>query len=79
MQLTNEFKNSKTIFEWLEELDEPYCSKALQNVTLDNAGVIAPDISSALCHAFSWDSSPEGFNFWFDKWTILEERNQADV
>ena len=53
----------KKIKEWLSEINEPYKSQALNNLT--NESIIKHEsFSSALQCAFIWKDSKEGYNYW---------------
>lgn len=64
---------SKTIREFLEELEEPFRSQALHNLGSQDSqygGTISnsesQDIPSALSEGFIWFHSPEGHEYWED-------------
>lgn len=53
----------KKIKEWLSEINEPYKSQALNNLT--NESIIKHEsFSSALQCAFIWKDSNEGYKYW---------------
>ena len=58
----------KTIREWLNELTEPYRSRAIRNAVntlnplLDLSQVSMED---AIWGAFDWNKTPEGHDFWY--------------
>ena len=53
----------KKIKEWLSEINEPYKSQALNNLT--NESIIKhKSFSSALQSAFIWKNSNEGYKYW---------------
>lgn len=56
----------KTIKEWLNELPEPYRSEALANVdpTYIDYKEETGSLAEALFHAFSWDASAQGHDYW---------------
>lgn len=54
----------KTIREWLEELPEPYRSQALENMDIEDADIEHDNFERALCGAFLWMDSPEGWDYW---------------
>lgn len=55
----------KTTMEWLEQLPEPFKSKALHNAS-DSLDVLQPSLSAAIYNGFDWKQSPEGFAYWSD-------------
>lgn len=69
-------KETKTIREWLEELEEPYKSQAIQNAEneseyndyLDEA---RDSLAGAVLGAFTWEYSPEGDKYWSDLYDTL--------
>lgn len=59
----------KTVIEWLEWAEEqgyPWADAAMTNCDLDIETISRnhPTLVSALCDAFTWDESPEGYEFW---------------
>ena len=60
---------TKTIKEWLETLDEPYRSQALELVLYPN--VIVKDVINALYGAFNFITSPQGKDYWHDLVELL--------
>lgn len=58
----------KTVRQWLEQIEEPYRTKALTNMHKCNGNHVADlqqsTISDALMCAFSWENSNEGFIYW---------------
>lgn len=54
----------KTIKEWLEELDEPYRTQALNNMDIEDSEVDAYSLCEAVGIAFYWYDSPEGHDYW---------------
>lgn len=54
----------KTIKEWLEELEEPYRSKALINASKHTLKMVAGDLPTALMNAFNFTKSKEGWGYW---------------
>lgn len=56
----------KTIQEWLQELPEPYRSKALKNANPCNIRLERPSLALAIRAAFIWEDSPEGAEYWFE-------------
>ena len=59
-------KDQKTVKEWLETLDEPYRSQALENLNPQYADILENDLIDALSGAFDWGDSPEDFEYWED-------------
>jgi hypothetical protein len=53
----------KTRLEWLNELPYPYKEQALKNIDVPSH-VVEVSIHAALSRSFSWDSSPEGAEYW---------------
>lgn len=72
---------TKTIEEWLNELEEPYRTQAIEN-TKRLAGTErlyepADNITDALMSAFIWETSPEGYEYWSDLFgKYLEQENE---
>ena len=75
----------KTISEYLDELPEPFKSKAIKNYTdfqstLKTHGIKEPHTATskhgALSCAFSWIKSPEGFDYWNDLYIELRSSKQ---
>lgn len=54
----------KTIYEWLQDLPQPYKREAVTNLTLDNAERLENNLPNALLKAFDWEKSPQGFEYW---------------
>lgn len=55
----------KTIAQWLQELPEPYRTKALNNSRgRTNRHEEVDSLSTALMCAFFWKESPEGHDYW---------------
>lgn len=63
----------KTISEWFETLHEPVRSKALKNY--DGRVEKTADLKAAIYEAFSWHDTPEGFQYWMDRYTEVAESN----
>ena len=74
------FKPIKTIKQWLEELPEPYRTQALENYQdffyQDEEPINY--ISDAINWAFRWESSKEGYDYWFNFWEKLSKNNLVD-
>jgi hypothetical protein len=56
----------KTVKEWLETLDEPYRSQALENLLPEYASILEYSVNEALLGAFTWVNSPQGYEYWAD-------------
>lgn len=58
----------KTIKQWLEELPEPYRSKALKNHAEKPIEYLADtktsDLGGAIANAFAWGGTAEGYDYW---------------
>lgn len=55
----------KTINEWLNELEEPYRTQAINNSFYNiNKTEKAKSLSFALSMAFIWDKTNEGHDYW---------------
>lgn len=65
-------QKEKTIKDWLNTLKEPYKSKALSNVQKEVINVKAISIVKALRQSFDWDNSNEGWEYWNDLTSSLE-------
>lgn len=63
----------KIIKEWLSEINEPYKSQALNNLT--NESIIKHEsFSSALQCAFIWKDSKEGYNYWKRIFNVTKDK-----
>ena len=62
----------KTVKQWLNTLKEPYKSKALNNLQKEVINVKVISISKALKQSFNWDNSQEGWEYWNDLTSSLE-------
>lgn len=51
---------------WLNKMEEPERSKALNNVKEFSNQQLEKSISNALCGAFYWKETPEGEEYWFE-------------
>lgn len=61
-----------TIKEWLSgEFGEPYQTQALANLKPENENIKVPSLHRALLDAFSWETSPEGFDYWNKIYAVL--------
>lgn len=54
----------KTIKEWLEELPEPYRSKALGYCDNPTLYSLSHSLEGTLLRAFTWDDTAEGPKYW---------------
>jgi hypothetical protein len=64
----------KTVREWLNTLKEPYKSKALKQTNSYTSKETTNYISSALYKAFDWNDSEEGWEYWNDLTSSLENK-----
>lgn len=64
----------RTIKYWLEKLDEPYRSQALQNTSFNRLEWLASCIGNAIADAFAWRNTPEGHDYWLDFHRKISER-----
>ena len=63
----------KKIKEWLSEINEPYKSQALNNLT--NESIIKHEsFSSALQCAFIWKDSKEGYDYWKRIFNVTKDK-----
>lgn len=54
-----------TLYEYLQELPEPWRTEAVQNTSTDEAAIAdAGSCSNALFRAFDWSESPQGYDYW---------------
>ena len=65
-------QKEKTIKQWLNTLDEPYKSKAIQQTNKDILNKKAKDLISSLYYMFDWSESEEGLEYWIDLTSSLE-------
>ena len=65
-------QKEKTIKQWLNTLDEPYKSKAIQQTNKDILNKKAKDLISSLYCMFDWSESEEGLEYWIDLTSSLE-------
>ena len=65
-------QKEKTIKDWLNTLDEPYKSKAIQQTNKDILELQCNSITDALLKMFEWESSEEGDLFWDNLYVTLE-------
>mgnify|MGYP003614105992 CR=1 FL=1 len=64
----------KTVKEWLNTLKEPYKSKAINQTNNYTRIETTNCISSALYKAFDWNDSFEGWEYWNDLTSSLENK-----
>ena len=63
----------KIIKDWLSEINEPYKSQALNNLT--NESIIKHEsFSSALQCAFIWKDSKEGYDYWKRIFNVTKDK-----
>ena len=62
---------TKTIKEWLSELPEPYRTKAIENCKASER-VRPSSLKEALCGAFSWLDTPQGYDYWAEVYKRAE-------
>jgi len=59
--------NSKTLKEWLSQLEEPYRTKALNHCeAFGRLNDTAKSIDMAVVFAFVWGDTPETFKYWYN-------------
>jgi len=56
----------KPCIEWLEQLDEPYKSQAIQNMNPKNNDRLCHSKLDALTSAFDWEKSPQKHKYWYE-------------
>lgn len=71
----------REVKKWLSELEEPYRTQALANFENNylfggHEGIKASDMVDALFSAFTWDESPEGFDYWDE--LVYELKTKTD-
>ncbi len=65
LEVTKDFEfGTDGITFWLEQLPEPYRTKALRNYSKKGSLRKPACLASALNHAFIWRDTKEGFEFW---------------
>ena len=73
-----EIKSSNTIEDWLNTLDEPYRTQAIENTKeLEGTGRLyetADNMLDALMMAFVWAESPEEHKYWANKLKALKSK-----
>ena len=68
----------KTVKEWLEECTEPWAAKALKNYQEQGevaSGFEVDLLTKALVCAFNWSQTNEGYDFWYNIYYDLHEKN----
>ncbi len=65
-------QKEKTIKEWLNTLKEPYKSKALRQTNEDILNLYCDSLLNSLYQMFDWESSFEGWEYWNDLTSSLE-------
>ena len=65
-------QKEKTIKDWLNTLDEPYKTKAIQQTNKDILKEKANSLTIALYKMFGWSESEEGLEYWADLTSTLE-------
>ena len=64
----------KTVKEWLNTLNEPYKTKAIQQTNEDKKKKKADSLIIALYKMFVWEDSVEGDEYWRDLVLSLENK-----
>lgn len=64
----------KSIEQHLNELPEPYRTKALKYMEPK----VVQTQSTAIDYAFDWNKTEEGFHYWEELYTRLEEQEQTE-
>lgn len=54
----------KTVEEWFLHLPPGYNGRALSNLVVEKKQKVVCSISKAIMTGFTWDSTPEGGDFW---------------
>jgi hypothetical protein len=65
----------KTVKEWLETLDEPYRSQALENLFAPFASILEANILEALSGGFDWGESNQGFAYWEELYMQIHDKH----
>ena len=65
-------QKEKTIKDWLNTLNEPYKTKAIQQTNKDILKEKANSLTIALYKMFGWSESEEGLEYWSDLTSSLE-------
>lgn len=64
----------KTVKEWLNTLKEPYKNKAINQTNDFILNTKTKDLISSLFCMFDWNDSNEGFEYWKDLTSSLENK-----
>ena len=67
-------QKEKTIKQWLNTLNEPYKTKAIQQTNEDRLKEKADSLIIALYKMFVWEDSVEGDEYWRDLVLSLENK-----
>ena len=67
-------QKEKTIKQWLNTLNEPYKTKAIQQTNKDRLKEKADSLIIALYKMFVWEDSVEGDEYWRDLVLSLENK-----
>ena len=67
-------QKEKTIKQWLNTLNEPYKTKAIQQTKEDRLKEKADSLIIALYKMFVWEDSVEGDEYWRDLVLSLENK-----
>ena len=67
-------QKEKTIKQWLNTLNEPYKTKAIQQTNEDKKKKKADSLIIALYKMFVWEDSVEGDEYWRDLVLSLENK-----
>jgi hypothetical protein len=65
----------KPVTEWLEKLPWFIREKAIENFKTDlpsSGHFVVPNMSEAVRQAFTWDKTPQGFEYWNDIYQMLQ-------
>ena len=66
--------------DWLNRLDEPYKSQAIENWSLYSSNNLSYEKQSiALSCAFDWEKSNEGRKYWLDLWFKILEKESKHI
>lgn len=64
----------KTVKDWLNTLNEPYKTKAINQTNKDILNLKCNSMSDALLRMFHWERSLEGCEYWNDLHESLENK-----
>lgn len=67
-----------TVKEWFNTLPSPYKQQALNNMAMHNMNERAGSSWEALNIGFSWASSIEGHDYWWDYYRKLKEESELE-